>query len=252
MGWRRRVVSAGVGYAVAGPGGALVGAALGGGDGEAWHDLSGVPFGVNVEVDAEDDAVGRRWTLTFLSEVPSPALAQVQLRDDAGRLVPGQAPFMDDRGHFTATGLIERGKARIYAPFGAAVPEPKARVSLEVAVLEIGDRIAPVGRATLDGALPTGELDVAHYLAPVVRLLEDAGVSLPGPALEALAEQMGLSDAEARPIRQAADDLSSDEARRALRFRFSDLDREDWRTLTRGVVEDAGDLDAALEALGST
>ena len=238
MSFRRRVVSAGVGYAVAGPGGALFGGLVGGGGGEAWHDLSDVPYGVNVEVEEEDDAVGRRWTLTFLSEVPSPALAQVQLRDDAGRLVTGRPPFGDAQGHFAATGPIERGRATIYAAFGAAQPEPKARVSLEVTVFEVGKAVAPTGRATLDGALPGEAMDVAAYLAPVVRRLEEAEASLEAPELERLAAQMGFVDADAGALRKAADDMSWDEARRALRFRFPGLDDEDWRALAHGIARE--------------
>lgn len=243
MSWRRRAVSAGVGYAVAGPGGALVGGLVGGGGGgEAWHDLSDVPFGVNVEVEAEDDAVGRRWTLTFLSQVPSPAVAQVQLRDDAGRLVPGQAPFADAGGYFAASGPIEKGRALIYAPFGAAVPEADARVSLEVAVFRVADGVTPVGRATLDGALDEGEFDADAVLAPVAALVDAAGGG--EEALGRLTEALGWPEA---PTLRA---WSADDGE-ALRFRFPSMTVGMWRELLGEVLGEDADarIDSALAPL---
>ena len=202
-----------------------------------------MPFGVNVEVAAEDDAVGRRWTLTFLSEVPSPALAQVQLRDDAGRLVPGQAPYMDGAGTFAASAPIDEGRAVIYAPFGAAVPDAGARVSLEVAVFRIGDGVTPVGRATLDGALEDGAFDVNAVLAPVAALVKAAGGD--EDALAQVCEELGW--AEAPSSRSAANE--DDGA--ALRFRFPSMGVDAWRALLREVLGDeaAARIDAALRSV---
>ena len=150
---RRRILGAGVGYAVGGPAGAVLGAAMAG-DGGAWHDLRDVPFGIHVEAEVHDDDEGRRWTLTFHSEVPPRATALLQLRDDSGKLVPGQPPFADAGGMFGACSPIVDGQATLYAPFGAARVPPGANVSLEVTVFRSGDEVAPVGRATLDGDLP--------------------------------------------------------------------------------------------------
>ncbi|MEZ4445569.1 MAG: hypothetical protein R3B72_41220 [Polyangiaceae bacterium] len=242
MSWRRRVVGAGLGYAVAGPVGAIVGVGLAGGGGdEAWHDLSDVPFGLFVEAEVEDDEVGRRFTLIIHSEIPSPALARLQLRDDAGQLVAGHAPFRDAGGQFAVGGPIEHGRAVVYAPFGAADIPEGATVSLEVTVFSLDDALTPVGRATLDGKLPMARpWDRRGYLAPVLALLTKTRGSAPsekelGEELARLLEVLGVPGPIDEPLLALArrpPPLDPD----TLLFRYPSVDAEHWLEVMDAVV----------------
>ncbi|MCA9624508.1 MAG: hypothetical protein KC731_36040 [Myxococcales bacterium] len=241
MSWRRRVVGAGLGYAVAGPVGAIVGVGLAGGGGdEAWHDLSDVPFGLFVEAEVEDDEVGRRFTLIIHSEIPSPALARLQLRDDAGQLVAGHAPFRDAGGQFAVGGPIEHGRAVVYAPFGAADIPEGATVSLEVTVFSLDDALIPVGRATLDGKLPAADpWDRLGYLEPVLGLLAKgrAGISdeRVREELARLLQALGIPG----PIDEPLLELARHPPRfdpETLLFRYPSVDAEHWRAVLEAVV----------------
>jgi hypothetical protein len=153
---RKKIIGAGVGYALAGPGGALVGASLAGTDAyERGYDMSGIPFGLHVEAEHRDDETGRHWVVRFLSEVPAKAHAMLRLLDDAGQAVPGRPPFVDEAGGFVASAPIRERQCELYVPFEAMRYASPKHISLEVSLwTERGEGVAPAGRAVLDADLP--------------------------------------------------------------------------------------------------
>lgn len=214
MGWLDKVVGASVGYAVAGPAGAVIGATYAGRSrDERGYDMSDIPFGVHVEASHEDDEIGRRWTLCFVSDVPSPALAEVRLLDDTGTPLPGRPPFADERGRFIAAAPIREGRCVLYVPRGAAVYASPKHISLEVSVWRAEK--GAVGKAILDADLPApAPLRLADYLAPIVSLcVQITGGDLE-PMFERLAGELG-SDPDS--LRAA---LPLEDAARVARFRF--------------------------------
>ena len=207
MGWRKRTVGGAVGYAVAGPAGAVLGATLAGGRGDRGYDMSDIPTGVHVEADWDDDDAGRRWSLRFLSEIPATAYAELHLITDAGEKLQGRVPFCDEQGFFAATAPIHKANSLLYVPFEAVCYESPKYISLEVTVWDAAPTTAvPVGKGTLDAALPKRSarpvVSIATaYLQPIVAL----------PTRVMAAESLGDAIPSAhRP--DGVDDLLSDVA----------------------------------------
>ncbi len=232
---RKKWVGAGVGYAVAGPAGALVGiVAAGSDDDDRGYNMSDIPVGVHVEAEWEDDAVGRRWGLRFLSEVPARGYATLRLLNDAGQNLPGREPFADEGGGFAAAGVIHAASCAVYVPFGAAIYASRKHISLEITVWDGGKgKGRPVGKATLDAKLPKPrELSVASYLQPMLSLCARVMTAGGAPNREALENMVGVlahelgfsSDVEAKGhtramLEHALDPLPADDATRVLFFR---------------------------------
>jgi hypothetical protein len=235
MSWRKRAVGGAVGYAVAGPAGAVLGATLAGGRGDRGYDMSDIPTGVHVEADWEDDDAGRRWSLRFLSEIPATAYAELHLITDAGEKLQGRVPFCDEQGFFAATAPIHRGSSLLYVPFEAVRYESPKYISLEVTVWDAAPTTAvPVGKGTLDAALPKRSarpvVSIATtYLQPIValatRVMEAdgrAGDAQLERMIRELAGQLAVplqAQAIAELRQQAAKQPSVEDAVRTLCFR---------------------------------
>lgn len=270
MGWLNKAVGAGVGYALAGPGGAVAGVVLAGTDDggydsgyDSGYDMGDIPYAVHVEADHEDDELGRRWTLRFLSAVPPGAHAQLRLMTDDAIYLRGHAPFADEEGQFLAVAPIRGQRAVVYVPFGAAQYTSPKNLSLEVAVSSVEpSEAANVGTAVLDARFPPGPAwNVADYVVPLISL----GVSVmradgapDEPSLAAmvsrLAEELGAApgvpdDAMSAAMRaRALEPLSIDEAVRVARFRFPGVTAVRYRNLLQAACEAAGELTASQTA----
>ncbi|HHH10606.1 MAG TPA: hypothetical protein ENK23_00820 [Sorangium sp.] len=177
MAYLKQAVAGGVGYAVAGPAGALLGVALAGGDSDdAGYDMSDIPIGVHVEEQHQNDELGRRWSLHFLSEIPAPAFARVQFRNDSGQPLGGHAPFADAGGTFLAAAPIGRHndgwRSVLYLPFGALQYTSPKHISLEVSVWsQQRGKLHPAGKGTLEANLPAATTwQPAAFLQPLVSL----------------------------------------------------------------------------------
>lgn len=264
MGWLDKVVGGGVGYAVAGPAGAVVGYTLAGRSADdRGYDMSDIPFGVHVEAEHEDDEVGRRWTLRFLSEVPSPSLAKIRFLTDAGVPLSGHALFADESGHFVATAPINSARCVLYVPLGAVAYTSPKRISLEVSVWSTQQsRPAAAGKAILDAELPpAAPFRVADYLAPITSLcarVVTAGGVADARALEPmvvrLAGEIGdaafarRADAIQAMLAHALAPQTVDDACRALQFRFPGVGVAQHVELLKAACFAEGDATAAQRA----
>jgi hypothetical protein len=255
MGYGNKFGAAGLGYVLAGPAGAFVGFSLAGHAYDRGYDMSDIPYGVHVEAEHEDDEVGRRWSLRFLSELPSEAHAMLRLLNDSALRLRGHAPFVDEDGEFVASAAIRERQCTLYVPFGAAEYASPKNVSLEVSVWAAGagKNAAPTGKAILDAALPAPRpWRVTEYLRPMSSLcarvlMEGAadGAEL-GAKLEhmvvRLLDTLGLEPASQPEgtlpamVAQAHDPLSLEQAVVGTRFRFGGLGRTEVMRLLRHVT----------------
>jgi hypothetical protein len=156
MSYRKKLVGAGVGYAIGGPVGAVVGVTLAGTSAyERGYDMSDVPFGLHVEEQHMDDAVGRQWTLHFLSDIPPESSAMLRVLNDAAQRVAGHSPFADDDGAFVASAPIRARRCALHIPFAAMAYDSPENLSLEVSVwVARAGSVTPLGKAILDAELP--------------------------------------------------------------------------------------------------
>lgn len=252
MGVKKKLVRGAVGYAIAGPVGALVGIASAGPD-DPGYDMSDIPIGVHVEAKREDDEAGFGYDLQFLSEVPQRGLVVAQLLFDTGNRLSGRAPFADSDGHFFVGATIKNSRAYIYVPHGAASYESPKYVSLEVVVFRgTEDDAESVGKGILDADLPAAkQWQPAAYLRPLSRLaghVRKADNSNERRALVGrLATELGffgspeaegmLDDATLDLIdRYAASPLDLTAAVKMTRFRFSGMPAPQVVALVETVV----------------
>ena len=239
MVWLKKVVGGGIGYAVAGPVGALVGiAAAGGGGDDKWHDLSDVPTGVHVEATHQDDIAGRLYLLTFLSDIPGAAVANLRLLNDAAQSLSGQGAFADSAGDFSASARIHKRSCSVYVPNGAAEYTSPKHISLEVTVWNTGMASpTPVGKGFLDATLaaPT-PWQPAVYLAPLLSLCTYVLTAGNTPALREMAARIA-SDFELdaslvdQLMARTLAPLDLQQAVRMMHFRFPGVDADGYREL---------------------
>ncbi len=241
MSYRSTVVGAGLGYVIAGPVGAVLGGALATGDGEGHRSgMQDIPYGLYVDVATEDDAVGRRFTIRFLCDVPPDAHAVLRFMNDAGERVRGRAPFVDGDGAFVAAATVREKRCTAYVPWGAAVFTTPKHLSLEVSLWAAGPGGArPVGKSTLDADLPPPRpFNVADVLAPLTSLAahvlaaDDGSPAAREAMVTRLADALGF-DASALPEgtlramgEHARAPLPFEAALHHARFRFPELDGE--------------------------
>ena len=226
MSWLGSVVGGGLGYAVAGPAGAVVGAVAGGsGSTDKGYDLSDVPMGVHVEARWQDDEVGRRWSLSFLSALPLQPISSLRLLNDAGQPLLGEPPFVDAAGDFAAAAAIRERQSVLYIPFAAARYTRPKHISLEVTVRD--GQGQPIGKGILDADLPPPrDFAPEPYLEPLLALFSFVLEGAPEQQAAArlgLAEQLGLDASTWSQVPSPSSPRERAAATARLAFRFPQL-----------------------------
>lgn len=157
MRWWGKIIGGATGWAIAGPVGGLLGAALGAiADGATNDQPANTIPELDVDLRLIDDDMGRQVQLFFRRDVPNGAVTVNILTDARGRTVRAIDAFAD-RGQFVANRAIERGTAEFYVPFSALKYRRPGTYVLRTTVLMLApgaERPTTLGQRSFDFVLP--------------------------------------------------------------------------------------------------
>jgi DnaJ-domain-containing protein 1 len=174
MGWWGKIIGGGVGWAVAGLPGGVIGAGIGAiADGAVDDDPNkGIPL-LDIQHRLLDDDFGCHVQLFFKRDVPNGAVAVNVLHDSRGRALKA-VPAFAHKGHFVVHRAIERGRAEFYVPYSALKYRRPGVYTLSVTILMIApgsDAPTTLGHQTFDFELPSSSTwSKVAFLQPLMGL----------------------------------------------------------------------------------